>query len=120
MQNYARRLPIIIVGLALHAMTAQTVMEKDGYIMANHRYVMGDNDSKAEARRNCFMEAKRLCLEKAGMYLESNTTIQNYQMTQDEIRTYAGAIIQVQILSEDYSIVGKNLALEMIVWPKST
>lgn len=118
MKNYARLLPVILIGLVLQAATAQTVMEKDGYIMANYQYAMGDNDSKAEAKRICFMEAKRLCLERAGTYLESNTTIQNYQITQDEIRTYSGAIIQVQIISEEYSIVGKNLALDMIVRAK--
>ena len=60
-------------------------------IYASHKYTMGDNDTKNDARRICFLEAKRQAIEKAGTYLESTTEIRNFQLTRDEIRTFAGA-----------------------------
>lgn len=63
-------------------------------ISATHKYVMGDNDSKNDARRMCFMEAKRKVLEKAGSYIESNTTVKNYQLAKDEIIAYSAALLK--------------------------
>lgn len=54
-------------------------------IFADHRYVMGDNDSKNDARRMCFLEAKRRALEKAGTYIESRTEVKDFRLTKDEI-----------------------------------
>ena len=42
-------------------------------IYASHEYIMGDNDSKNDARHMCFLEAKRKALEKAGTYISSHT-----------------------------------------------
>src|SRR4030043_874461 len=70
-------------------------------IYASYKYSMGDNDTKNDAKRICFIEAKRLAIEKAGTYLESTTEIRNFQLTRDEIRTFAAAIIKVDIASEE-------------------
>ena len=52
-------------------------------ITATHTYKMGDNDSRNESRRICFLEAKRSVLEKAGTYIESRTEVRNYQLSKD-------------------------------------
>ena len=58
---------------------------KTEVIYANHKSVMGDNDSKNDVRRMCFLEAKRKVLEKAGTYIESQTEVMNLHLTRDEI-----------------------------------
>ena len=76
---------------------------------------MGDNDTKNDAKRICFIEAKRLAIEKAGTYIESSTEVKNFQLTRDEIRTFAGAIVKVDIASEDIKFVGESSVIFMTV-----
>lgn len=54
-------------------------------ITASHTYVVGDNDSKNDARQLCFLQAKRKVLEKAGLFIESSLEAQNFQLTKDQI-----------------------------------
>jgi hypothetical protein len=87
-------------------------------IFADHKYVMGDNDSKNDARRMCFLEAKRKVLEKAGTYIESHTQARNYQLTKDEINSYASALLKVETVKEEWKFVGENLAVFLTVKAK--
>ena len=80
-------------------------------ILAEHKYVMGDNDSKNDARRMCFLEAKRRVLEKAGTYIESRTEIKNFRLTKDEIYAYAAALLKVDIVKEEWKFIGENMAI---------
>ena len=84
-------------------------------LYASYKYIMGDNDTKAEAKQLCFMEAKRLCLEQAGTYIESQVTVENYQVTHDEINTYAAAFVQVEIVSEEIEHLGETFAIHTTV-----
>lgn len=84
-------------------------------ISASYKYTMGDNDTKNDAKRICFLEAKRLAIEKAGTYIESTTEIKNFQLTMDEIKTFAGAIVKVDITSEEIKFIGENPTIFMTV-----
>lgn len=84
-------------------------------IFANHVYLMGDNDSKNDARRICFIEAKRNVLEKAGTYIESHTQVKNYQLTKDEIFTYSAALLKIETVKEEWKFVGQNMAIDITV-----
>ena len=84
-------------------------------IFADHKYVMGDNDSKNDARRMCFLEAKRKVLEKAGTYIESHTQTKNFQLTKDEINSYAAALLKIETVKEDWKSSGENMAVFMTV-----
>ena len=88
---------------------------KSHEIYASYKYVVGDNDTKNDAKRICFIEAKRRCLEKAGTYIESQTVVKNYQLTSDEIRAYAAAIIKVEIVSELVEFQNESLVIYMTV-----
>jgi hypothetical protein len=91
------------------------VAEAGEIIYASYKYTMGDNDTKNDARRICFLEAKRLAIEKAGTYLESTTEVRNFQLARDEIRTFAGAILKVEIASEEVKFVGESVTIFMTV-----
>ena len=84
-------------------------------IFASHVYLMGDNDSKNDARRLCFIEAKRNVLEKAGTHIESYTQVKNYQLTKDEIVTYSAALLKVETVKEEWKFVGQNMAIDISV-----
>lgn len=84
-------------------------------IYATHKYVMGDNDSKNDARRMCFLEAKRTVLEKAGTYIESFTEVRNAQLTKDEIFAYSAALLTIETVKEQWKQVGENMTVRMTV-----
>ena len=84
-------------------------------IFADHKYVMGDNDSKNDARRMCFLEAKRKVLEKAGTYIESYTQVKNYKLTKDEINSYSAALLKVEVVNEEWKFIGATMAIFMSV-----
>lgn len=64
-------------------------------------YVLGDNDTKAEAKRIALEYAKRNATEIIGTYLESSTLVRNNKLESDEIRTYSSAILKINVLSEN-------------------
>jgi Tfp pilus assembly protein PilF len=69
-------------------------------IEADSNYIIGDNDSKVDARRIATQEAKRKALELAGTYVESMTVVKNYQLSKDEIKTYAAGVLETEIVVE--------------------
>ena len=88
---------------------------KTDVVYASYKYVMGDNDTKNDAKRICFIEAKRRCLEKVGTYIESETEVKNFNLTKDEIRTYAAALTKVEVANEEIKFEGESIAIYMTV-----
>jgi len=84
-------------------------------IYATHQYTMGDNDSKNDARRMCFLEAKRIAIEKAGTYIESLTEVKDARFTKDEVRAYSSALLKVETVKENWKLVGDNMAVILTV-----
>jgi hypothetical protein len=80
-------------------------------IYATHKYVLGDNDSKNDARKMCFLEAKQKVIEKAGTYIESLTEVKNARLSKDEILAYSSALLKVETLKEDWKMSGDNMAV---------
>ena len=64
-------------------------------ITATGEYRMGDNDSRTDAKRLALLDAKRLALEQAGVYIESITEVKNLDLAKDEIRAYTAGIVEV-------------------------
>ncbi len=81
------------------------VFAKTYEVETTGEYVMGDRDTKADARRIALEHAKLLAVEQIGIYLESETVVQKSQVTKDEIRTYASAIVKTNVLSENISLL---------------
>jgi len=84
-------------------------------ITATHTYVMGDNDSKNDARRICFLEAKRKVLEKAGTFIEASSEIKNFQLSRDQITSYTAAVLSVETTTEDFSSSNGQNTITMTV-----
>lgn len=84
-------------------------------IYASHEYVMGDNDSKNDARHMCFLEAKRKALEKAGTYISSHTVVKDMQLSKDEVNIYSAALLKVDTVKEEWKMVGANMAVKLMV-----
>jgi hypothetical protein len=68
---------------------------------ATHTYILGDHDSKDDARQRCLLETKRKILEQAGVYIESASEVKNFDLTKDKITSFAAAVMQVKDTTEE-------------------
>lgn len=87
---------IVLTGLLNKSVNAEIKV-----IAADSSYIMGDNDSKIDARRIATQEAKRKALEIAGTYIESFTEVKNMALTKDEIKAYTAGVVETEIVSEE-------------------
>ena len=80
-------------------------------IVSDGKYVMGDLDTKKDAKIQALIEAKRMAMEKAGTYLQSITEVKNLQLSKDQIQAVAAGIMSVEVLNEDWKMSGENMVL---------
>ncbi len=79
------------------------------------KYVMGDLDTKKNARALALMDAKRLALEQAGTYLESSSEVKNFELTKDEMNSLASGVVSVEVLEEKWKMSGENLVVTVLI-----
>ena len=65
-------------------------------ITVTSEYMMGEEDTLAQAKERARGYAMREAAERAGVYLESSTAVKNHQVTSDEVRALAGSVLKVQ------------------------
>ena len=105
----------ILVSTILTAAVATAEVQT---ITATHTYVIGDRDSKEEARALCYVNAKRKVLEKAGVFIESSTDITNFNLSKDQIRSYSAAILSVEVVKEEFGFANGVNTLTLTVQAK--
>ena len=79
------------------------------------KYVMGDLDTKKNARALALIDAKRLALEQAGTYLESSSEVKNFELTKDEMNSLASGVVSVEVLEEKWKMSGENLMVTVLI-----
>lgn len=100
------RIPIrMLLFIVLSIFFESNALAEIHTVESNGEYVMGDSDTKIEARKIALENAKRLALEEIGTYLESETVVKNGSLTKDEIKVYTAGIIQTTVLSENMSLL---------------
>jgi TPR repeat protein len=80
---------------------------------ATHTYILGDHDSKDDARQRCLLEAKRKILEQAGVYIESASEVKNFDLTKDKITSFAAAVMQVKDTKEEVSFQQGHMTMTL-------
>ena len=84
-------------------------------ITATHTYILGDNDSRNDARQLCFLQAKRAVLEKAKSFIQSQSVVTNFELTKDQIASYSTAVLSVEIVKEDVGLSNDQNTLTLTV-----
>ncbi|TKS60238.1 MAG: hypothetical protein EWM73_03155 [Nitrospira sp.] len=84
-------------------------------ITATHTYILGDNDSRNDARQLCFLQAKREVLEKAESFIQSQSVVNNFELTKDQIASYSAAVLGVEIVKEDVGLSNGQTTLTLTV-----
>ena len=78
-------------------------------IVAEATYLMGDGETPASAEARVLQEAKRQALEQAGTYVQVYTRLKNFSLTDAEITTVAGGLIQVIVLDSHRKLLNDGL-----------
>ena len=84
-------------------------------ITATHTYILGDRDSKEDARQRCLLEAKRKVLEQAGVYIESASEVKDLQLTKDKITSFAAVVMQVKDSKEEVGFQQGHMTLMLTI-----
>lgn len=82
---------------------------------ADHTCKMGNNDSKNDARRVCFISAKNKLLKKSGAHILKLTKKRNYQLNADEIIAFSAALINIETANEDWTFEKGDISLTLTV-----
>jgi len=90
-------LGISIVSLAAPALASTQVQT----FTSAHTYIMGNQDSRDDARQRCLLEAQRKILEQVGVYIARAAEGKNVDLTKDTITSFAAAVMQVQDSKEE-------------------
>jgi Flp pilus assembly protein TadD len=98
MKRFLRSITLCTILVLLLPVTANAEIKT---IETDSSYIMGDNDSKIDARRIATQEAKRKALEMSGTFVESLTEVKNMALTKDEIRAYTAGVVETEIISEE-------------------
>lgn len=84
-------------------------------ITATRTYILGDNDSRNDARQLCFLQAKQEVLEKAESFIQSQSVVNNFALTKDQMTSYSAAVLSVEIVKEDVGLSDGQHTLTLTV-----
>ena len=103
-----------ILSISLLCMVSISYAETKS-VTAEGKYVMGDMDSKKDAKTFALIEAKRMALEQAGTYIESASEVKDFKLTKDQINSLAAGVVSIEVLKEDWKVSGENMALTILI-----
>lgn len=101
---------IVLCGIVL-ASFCQTAMAQQQTLEAEHTYIMGDRDTRMDAVRLCYAEAERAAVERAGIFMESNTRVKDFALAEDEVRSFTAAIVHIERLGDDVRLDGQHMSV---------
>jgi len=107
---------ILIFGIFL--LFIPPVLASPTVVIEKCSFVLGDNDTKNEAREISFVRCKRKLMEKAGSFIQSNVQVTNGKLTKDQVTTYAAAVLSVEVVNERFFFKGESMVLEQTVKAK--
>lgn len=104
-----RIIKMTIFIFTLNIVIMPSIFAQKQEIVAVGSYIMADGETKRVATERAIHEAERNAVEKAGVYLESYSKINNLKLENDEIIYVAGRISrQLKEPSLNYEVIGDN------------
>ena len=107
----SRHYPLLLSLSVSLFLTESVAHAKTDSVSCEYKYVLGDNDTKHDARKIAFIEAKRRCAEQIGTLLASETVVSSSDLTKDEIRAYSLSFMKTEQVAESFSQSGDGLAV---------
>ena len=113
--KYLGALFYLTAALCFGMIADQPVAAATTSITTTCKFVLGDNDTRNEAREVSFLQCKRKVLEKAGSYVQSQVHISDGKLTKEQVSIYTAAVLSVEVISENFYFEGNNMVLEQTV-----
>jgi tetratricopeptide (TPR) repeat protein len=74
---------------------------------------LGSGMNEADAKTFAITDAKRNALDQAGTYLESHTTVLNYQLVKDEVIAFSAGLLKTKVLKEERTLINNMFAFKV-------
>ena len=98
-----RKLVLLLLATFCLAFTVQMDAQASSTkIVAEGRNILGDNDTRTQAKDAAVKDAMRIAIEKAGVYVESYSETNDYQLTKDQVKMAAAGVVKVMDQSIDF------------------
>lgn len=81
---------------------------------ASASYVLGDNDTRIDARNIALNAAKRAASELVGTHVKSELVIENDQVLRDQITVVAAAFLKVEVIKEEMAMTKDHRSMIQI------
>jgi tetratricopeptide (TPR) repeat protein len=106
---------VLSVFVNLHSQQKSSVLLNNDILVMKTEGIsfLGSGMNEADAKTFAINDAKRNALEQAGTYLESHTTVLNYQLVKDEVITFSAGLVKVKVLNEERKLVNSMFALKV-------
>lgn len=97
---------LVLLVVSLVVLPAYAAENKE--IIKEASWDIGGGESYEGARTRAKAKAEREAAEEAGVYIESYSKVNHFQLTADEVQLIAAAILQVEVLDEEQRKTGKT------------
>jgi len=91
--------------------------EKTLILSVGSEYVLGDSDTRIDARNIALQNAKLMASESAGSYIQSHTTIVNDDISKSSVIVASSAVMKTDIKSESFKFTSDHRTkIVMVAW----
>jgi len=104
--------------MAIAVLSNQPVMAAEVSFQEKYQYDAGEADSKLSCRAVSLVEVKRLLLERLGTYIETESTVENMQLTKDEVSSFSAGVVKTEILEEIWDGKKYSMTARIVVDPE--
>ena len=91
---------ILIASFLMTSVASAEIRTYEGF----GEYVMSDFETPEIAKQRAKQRAEQSAQEKAGVFVQSNTRVKNYQVQEDEIEVMTAGIMKIQMVEYDRKI----------------
>jgi len=84
-------------------------------VTASFTYTLGDRDTKIEAKKIAFAEAKRMAIENIGVWIKTETNIVDGKLASDKINSFVMGYAKTKIISESFAYPKYTVTVELTI-----
>jgi tetratricopeptide (TPR) repeat protein len=108
---------IALWAFPLYSQSVQSILLENDILIIETEGIafLGSGITEDNAKTLAISDAKRNSLEYAGTYLESHSEVLNFIMEKDEIITYTGGLLRIEVLQEERTIINEMFAFQVII-----
>jgi tetratricopeptide (TPR) repeat protein len=109
---------LVVVVLAISVLFNQPATAAEVSFEEKYQYDASEADSKLSCRAISLVEIKRLLLERLGTYIETESTVENMQLTRDEVTSFSAGVVRTEILEESWNGKQYSMTARIVVDPE--